>query len=59
MNCAHYLSVPKNEDGYGCDWDHSTCNAASVGGHLEVLKWMRADGCPWDLDDDEVDDCEV
>ena len=21
---------------------------AASGGHLEVLKWARANGCPWD-----------
>tara|TARA_B110000259_G_scaffold24696_1_gene25319 strand:- start:1668 stop:1805 length:138 start_codon:yes stop_codon:yes gene_type:complete len=21
---------------------------AADGGHLEVLKWLRANGCPWD-----------
>jgi hypothetical protein len=23
---------------------------AAVGGHLEVLQWARANGCPWDED---------
>ena len=22
--------------------------AAAIGGHLEVLQWVRANGCPWD-----------
>ena len=25
----------------------STCTYAAGGGHLEVLKWARANGCPW------------
>ena len=25
-----------------------TCSAAALGGHLEVLQWARANGCPWD-----------
>ena len=25
-----------------------TCELAAVGGHLEVLKWARENGCPWD-----------
>ena len=25
-----------------------TCWAAAIGGHLEVLQWARANGCPWD-----------
>jgi hypothetical protein len=24
------------------------CQAAAKGGHLEVLQWARANGCPWD-----------
>ena len=24
------------------------CQFAAEGGHLEVLKWLRAEGCPWD-----------
>jgi len=25
-----------------------TCAYAAEGGHLEVLKWARENGCPWD-----------
>ena len=25
-----------------------TCAEAARGGHLEVLQWVRAQGCPWD-----------
>ena len=28
-------------------WDERTCSWAALGGHLEVLKWLRAKGCPW------------
>ena len=24
-----------------------TCSYAAEGGHLEVLKWLRENGCPW------------
>merc|ERR1711957_97881 len=24
------------------------CQEAAKGGHLEVLKWLREEGCPWD-----------
>src|SRR4029079_513747 len=24
------------------------CTAAAEGGHVEVLEWLRANGCPWD-----------
>jgi hypothetical protein len=27
---------------------------AAKGGHLEVLKWARENGCPWDEDDVRV-----
>ncbi|WZN65876.1 putative ankyrin repeat protein [Chloropicon roscoffensis] len=29
-------------------WDEETCRCAAHGGHLEVIKWLRAKGCPWD-----------
>ena len=25
------------------------CEAAARGGHLEMLQWARANGCPWDM----------
>jgi len=25
-----------------------TCYYAAGGGHLEMLKWLRSEGCPWD-----------
>ena len=28
-------------------WDERTCCWAASGGHLEVLQWLRAMGCPW------------
>jgi hypothetical protein len=28
--------------------DKRTCTAAARGGHLEMLKYARANGCPWD-----------
>ena len=28
-------------------WDEDTCRWAAFHGHLEVLKWLRAKGCPW------------
>jgi hypothetical protein len=34
----------------GCSWnvDVSTCAQAALFGHLNVLQWARANGCPWD-----------
>ena len=31
-------------------WDEETCRCAAHGGHLEVLQWLRAKGCPWGSD---------
>lgn len=28
-------------------WNETTCAAAAGGGHLEVLQWACANGCPW------------
>ena len=28
------------------------CAGVAEGGHLEVLKWMRAEGGPWDESDE-------
>ena len=28
--------------------NESTCRSAAWEGHLEVLKWLRSQGCPWD-----------
>jgi hypothetical protein len=30
----------------GCEWDGETCENAKKGGHLEVLQWAIANGCP-------------
>jgi len=33
----------------GWSWDRDRiCYVTAEGGHLECLKWMREDGCPWD-----------
>ncbi|MDB9925065.1 ankyrin repeat domain-containing protein [bacterium] len=29
------------------DLDERLCRFAARNGHLEVLKWLRASGCPW------------
>ena len=28
---------------------NNTCDDAAQGGHLEVLKWARENGCDWDI----------
>ena len=30
-------------------WNKWTCAEAAKGGHLGVLQWARANGCPWDV----------
>jgi hypothetical protein len=29
-------------------WGEETCAYAADKGHLEVLQWLRSEGCPWD-----------
>ena len=29
-------------------WTTSTCSSAAWEGQLEILKWLRSEGCPWD-----------
>ena len=28
-------------------WNEDVCAYAAKGGHLDVLKWARENGCPW------------
>jgi len=39
---------PLRSSRHSRQWDESTCAEAAKGGHLEVLQWARANGCPWD-----------
>lgn len=32
----------------GCRWDHRTCTEAALAGHLDLLQWLLASGCPYD-----------
>ena len=34
----------------GCKWDGAACALAAKHGHLEILQWLRANGCPADAD---------
>ena len=34
--------------GLGVAWDVRVCSAAASGGHLAMLQWLHAQGCPWD-----------
>ena len=31
----------------GCPWDYWTCLEAVDRGHVEMLRWARANGCQW------------
>ena len=31
----------------GYQWDPQVCDAAAGGGHLELVRWLRENGCPW------------
>ena len=31
----------------GAPWTTFTCIYAVIGGHLDILKWAHANGCPW------------
>ena len=31
-----------------CPWNSRVCSDAASEGHLEVLRWARSQGCPWD-----------
>jgi hypothetical protein len=33
------------------------CSNAAENGHLEVLQWAHANGCPWDEDTIETCEC--
>ena len=32
----------------GISWNSYTCSNAARNGHLQLLKWARVNGCPWD-----------
>ena len=32
----------------GCPWNWDTCYEAVDQGHVEVLRWARENGAPWD-----------
>ena len=52
--CHGYLDVLKTywsdvpEDKIPLLMDAQTSEWAAMRGHLEVLKWLRSEGCPWD-----------
>jgi hypothetical protein len=32
----------------GCEWNVRACSKAARGGHLDTLRWLRENECPWD-----------
>jgi hypothetical protein len=42
LTLSHYGRV----NGCEWDWDSWTCAYAAERGHLDVLQWARANGCP-------------
>ena len=52
----HYMNVgltPSPTTDSPCDWDADVCSSAAAIGHLEVLKWARAQKppCPRDINE--------
>ena len=51
MSLGFHIHKASNAPGLstqnGCEWDSWTCWGAAKGGHLEVLRWARENGCPW------------
>jgi hypothetical protein len=51
MHCggtAWAAGVLEVGEGERLPWNEYTCSAAARWGHLDVFKWARASGCPWD-----------
>jgi hypothetical protein len=40
--CDHLRSIE-------CDWGADTCERATTGGYLDTLRWLRDNGCPWNV----------
>ena len=51
MTCAFAAEAATSRCSSGraktAPWNDLTCTYAAKGGHLEVLKWARANDCPW------------
>jgi hypothetical protein len=41
--CAHLRS------NLGAEWDLNVCDHAAVRGNLDTLRWLRQQGCPWNV----------
>jgi len=47
--CGATRGWGQEEWGHDCKWGAETCSAAAAGGHFEMLKWLREQGCPWSM----------
>src|SRR5690242_5122077 len=46
MNEDECLEMVKWLKGNGCMWDHATLSEVVNTGHVQVLEWMKENGCP-------------
>jgi hypothetical protein len=42
--CEHLRST-------GCAWNDYVCAQAALYSHMSTLRWLREQGCPWDVED--------
>src|SRR6185295_9409014 len=47
LEILKYLRSPDSEK--PCPWDESTAAWAAHEGHLECLKYLHENGCPWEI----------
>ena len=47
VGCWRSLEGLLKQGKHGLESQKTLCSGAAEGGHLEVLRWARANGCPW------------
>ena len=47
VGCWRSLEGLLKQGKHGLESQKKLCSGAAEGGHLEVLRWARANGCPW------------
>jgi hypothetical protein len=50
-----WLSTLKNRLRRGILDKPGVCTSAARGGHLEIVKWARENGCPWEAARDQLE----